>query len=124
VETLTLGPLPCWKDLTDKERYSRVAALVAEIERQAAARREKTGRPSLGVDAILAQDPQRRPGHSKRSPAPFCHAASKDWRQLLRAAYAEFAAAFRRAAERLKQGDHDVQFPQGSFPPALPFVGG
>jgi len=46
------------------------------------------------------------------------------WRQLLRAAYGEFVDAFRRAAERLKSGDRSVQFPQGSFPPPLPFVGG
>jgi hypothetical protein len=123
-ETLTLDPLPCWKHLADKERCNRVAALVAEIEKQAAARREETGIPSLGAKAILTQNPQSRPRHSKRSPSPFCHAASKGWRQLLRTAYAEFVAAFRRAAERLKRGDRDVRFPQGSFPPPLPFVGG
>jgi len=123
-ETLTLDPLPCWKHLTDQERRCRVVALVAEIEAQAALQREKTRIPSLGVDRILAQDPQSRPSHSKRSPAPFCHAASKAWRQLLRTAYGEFVDAFRRAAERLKSGDRNVQFPQGSFPPPLPFVGG
>ena len=117
-------PLPCWKHLTDKERRCRVAALVTEIEAQATRQREETGIPSLGVDRILAQDPQSRPSHSKRSPAPFCHAASKAWRQLLRTAYGEFVDAFRRAAERLKGGDRNVQFPQGSFPPPLPFVGG
>ena len=123
-ETLTLDPLPCWKHLTKEERRCRVAALVAEIEAQAAAQREKTGTPSLGADVILKQDPLSRPRHSKHSPVPFCHAASRDWRHLLRAAYAEFVAAFRRAAERLRLGDRDVQFPQGSFPPPLPFVGG
>jgi len=45
-------------------------------------------------------------------------------RELLRAAYAEFVAAFRRAAERLGKEDRDVRSPQGSFPPPLPFVGG
>jgi len=54
---LTLDPLPCWKHLTDTERRSRVRELIAEIEREAAARREETGIPSLGADAILAQDP-------------------------------------------------------------------
>jgi hypothetical protein len=28
-ETLTLDPLPCWKDLSDEERYRRAAALAA-----------------------------------------------------------------------------------------------
>jgi hypothetical protein len=31
-------------------------------------------------------------------------------------------AAYRDAAERLKQGDTDVRFPEGCFPPRLPFV--
>jgi hypothetical protein len=31
-------------------------------------------------------------------------------------------AAYREAAERLKQGETDVSFPEGSFPPRLPFV--
>jgi hypothetical protein len=123
-EELTLDPLPCWRHLTEEERRRRVAALVAEIEAQAAARRESTGIPSLGPAAILAQDPQSRPFHSKRSPAPFCHAATKAWRELLRATYAEFLLAFRRAAEKLKKAQPTVRFPQGSFPPPLPFVGG
>ncbi len=98
--------------------------MVAEIEAQAATRREQTGIPSLGPDAILAQDPHSRPQHSKKSPAPFCHAASREWRRKLREAYREFVAAFRSAAERLKAGDREAPFPVGSFPPALPFVGG
>jgi hypothetical protein len=53
-ETLTLDPLPCWKDLTDEERYRRVAALVAEIEMKAATRREATGKPSVGANAVPA----------------------------------------------------------------------
>jgi hypothetical protein len=38
-------------------------------------------------------------------------------------AYAEFVAAFRQAAERLKAGDSHPGFPEGSFPPGAPFVG-
>jgi hypothetical protein len=38
--------------------------------------------------------------------------------------YAWFVAAFRQAAEKLKAGDRSAAFPTGSFPPALPFVGG
>jgi hypothetical protein len=123
-EILTLDPLPCWKDVPAEERRRRVAALVAEIDAQAAARRETMGTSSLGADAILAQDPHHRPRHSKKSPAPFCHAASQDWRQLLRSFYKEFVDDFRRAAERLKKNKPHIRFPQGSFPPPLPFVGG
>lgn len=33
-----------------------------------------------------------------------------------------FLAAFRDAAEKLKEGDRLARFPLGSFPPAMPFV--
>jgi hypothetical protein len=39
-------------------------------------------------------------------------------------AYSLFVAAYRDAAEKLKTGIRDVVFPQGCFPPSLPFVGG
>ncbi len=35
-----------------------------------------------------------------------------------------FVAAYRTVAEKLQKGDPDPHFPVGSFPPALPFVGG
>ena len=45
-------------------------------------------------------------------------------RRELWEAYRWFVAAFREAAERLRAGDRNALFPLGSFPPALPFVGG
>jgi hypothetical protein len=56
--------------------------------------------------------PQTRPEKLKKSPAPLFHAASKDARQGLRAAYGLFLAAFREAAERLKAGDRLGSAPQ------------
>jgi hypothetical protein len=38
-EILTLDPLPCWKSLTEEQRQRRAAALVADIEAEATARR-------------------------------------------------------------------------------------
>jgi hypothetical protein len=77
----------------------------------------------LGVAAVLAQNPLRRPDRTKKSPAPAFHAASQAVRRELRGFYAEFVAAYRDAAEKLRTGAPAV-FPIGSFPPALPFVGG
>lgn len=45
-------------------------------------------------------------------------------RQELRGLYYEFVAAYREAAEKLQAGNRQASFPVGSFPPALPFVGG
>jgi hypothetical protein len=101
-----------------------VASLVQGIEERAAAERERTGKPVLGVKAILAEDPLHRPAHLDRSPAPLFHVATKAMWQTLYEAYAWFVAAFRDASEKLRAGDRTVRFPAGSFPPALPFVPG
>ncbi len=122
-ETFELAPLPCWKDLSPEKRQQLAAALVAEIEAEAAERRERTGVPALGPAAILAQSPESRPLKTKRSPAPAVHAASRAVRRELRNAYFLFVAAYRSAAEKLRAGHRDVPFPMGCFPPPLPFVG-
>jgi hypothetical protein len=123
-EILTLDPLPCWKGLTEEQRQRRAAALVKDIEAEAAVRRKKNGVKPLGPATILTQDPHRQPARSKKSPAPAFHAASQAVRRGLREAYSLFVAAYRGAAEKLRTGNRNAHFPLGSFPPALPFVGG
>jgi REP element-mobilizing transposase RayT len=123
-ETVTFDPLPCWQHLAPQEQRRRVARLVEEIEAEGAAERKRTGKPVLGVAAILAQDPHDHPERPKKSPAPFVHAATKAARLAFREAYALFVAAYREAAAKLRKGDRTAVFPLGSFPPALPFVGG
>jgi len=86
--------------------------------------RSLEGKSVLGVEAVLAKHPQYRPASLARSPAPLVHAATRAARKAFYDAYAWFVAAFRQAAERLRQGDRNAPFPSGSFPPALPFVAG
>jgi len=121
-ETLTLSPLPCWKNLSEAVWRQRAAALVAEIEEEFAAQRVRTGKQPLGVAAVLGQHPHDRPQRSKKSPAPFVHAASRQIRRELYEAYRGFVAIYRTAAEKLRAGDPTARFPAGSFPPALPYV--
>jgi hypothetical protein len=123
-ETLELAPLPCWKHLPQEQRQRLAAAMVAEIEAEAAERRERTGAKALGPAAILARSLESRPLKTKRSPAPAVHAASRTVRRELRNAYFLFVAAYRAAAEKLRAGQRDAPFPTGCFPPPLPFVGG
>src|SRR5687767_6732984 len=98
-EIVTLSQLPCWRHLSPEVYRDLVAGLVREIESDAAAERKLTGREPLGPEAILSQHPQTRPEKLKKSPAPLFHAASKEARQGLRAAYSLFLAAFREGAE-------------------------
>jgi REP element-mobilizing transposase RayT len=121
-EILTLDPLPCWRDLSPEQRQERAAAVVARIVEKAQAEREKTGMQPLGPAAIQAQHPHTRPDRIKKSPAPLFHAWSKKAYRELYEAYGHFVAAFRAAAEKLRMGDRTAVFPEGSFPPALPFV--
>jgi hypothetical protein len=123
-ETVILSPLPCWEHLSPEERKEKVAELVREIEAEAAEQREKTGKEPLGRVAVLKQHPHERPMRFKKSYAPLVHAASQKVRRDLYDGYRAFVAAFREAAEKLKAGNLAVVFPAGSFPPALPFVGG
>lgn len=121
-EELRLLPLPCWAGISVEKRRERIAELLQSIEQETAQRTAETGRAPLGRAALLRQDPHLRPNRVKKSPAPLVHAGSSRVRKTLRAHYRAFATAFRRAAERLRAGLLDVEFPAGSFPPSLPFV--
>jgi REP element-mobilizing transposase RayT len=123
-EAVTFSPLPCWSHLSPDAYRKRVGTLAAEIEAEAAATRKRAGAQPLGVAAILAQNPVSRPERIKRSPAPLFHAASKAMRQVFYEGFTLFVAAYRTAAEKLRRGDPAPGFPLGSFPPAMPFVGG
>jgi hypothetical protein len=124
LETLTLSPLPCWKHPSEEKRRQLVAELVADIESEAAAHRQRKGSQVLGISTVRGQHPVGRPRKPKKSTAPLFHAASKAARQELYVAYRWFVAAFRGAAEKLRAGDRTASFPTGSFPPTLPFVTG
>jgi len=76
-----------------------VAELIHQIEMTAAAERAKKGVEPLGVERILAQDPETRPETLDRSPAPFVHAATRKIRKELWQAYGWFVAAYREAAD-------------------------
>jgi len=123
-EVLVLSPLPCWQHLSTEIYRARVAGLVDQFEREAAAERARTGIEVLGARAVLAQHPHHRPARVAKSPAPLVHAASKAARRAFYEVYRRFATAFREASEKLRQGDRSASFPAGSFPPALPFVPG
>jgi hypothetical protein len=112
-ETVSLSPLPCWGHLDAGSYRNRVAELIAVIE-EAGCRNH----PALEI----TQSPHQRPLRSKRSAAPYFHCASKRVRRELFEAYSWFVAAYRDAGERLKRGDPSPGFPNGSFPPHLPFV--
>ncbi len=115
-EVIVLSPLPCWRD----ESAERARELAHDLVEQVieVARRTVGDKPRLPDNV----HPTDRPKRSKRSPAPWFHCASKAVRLELKAAYGEFLAAYRTAAEALQSGDLTVPFPDGCFPPPRPYI--
>jgi len=123
-EILELSPLPCWKHLSAEEYRRRVAELVRGIEEEGAAERRRTGATLSPPEKFCRIDPHSRPEEFEPTPAPLVHAATRQARKAFKEAYRLFVEAFREASARLRSGDGDetVAFPEGSFPPGLPFV--
>ena len=119
---VALTPLPCWRHLPPEEYRQRCGEMVADIERETAARNAELGRKPLGVAWVLAQEPHDKPRDTHKSPAPLVHAATRKARRAFKEAYRAFVEAYRHAADRLRWGERDVEFPVGAFPPPGPFV--
>jgi hypothetical protein len=118
-EVLELSPLPCFEGVADTEQRDWVRRCIEEIVDGAWL--ERRGRRSERRDRRRAENDIETGTPLKRSPAPWFHASTAAAGIELRAAYAAFLATFRDAAERLKRGAV-AAFPEGSFPPAAPFV--
>jgi len=122
VMTVKLEQLPCWRHLPWAVYVRRIRKMIRRIEKEAERERERQGITVVGVPFLCQQDPHGRPRKMKKSPAPLVHAASKAARSAWREAFGIFLAAYRAAAERLREGDRNAAFPEGCFPPGLPFV--
>jgi len=112
---LEVAPLPCWKEMEEKERQREVRALLQGVEAEARGR----GKPVLGARTVRAQHPHTRPEHLKRSPRPLGHASTREALRALREQYRVFVTAFREAAARWRRGDFAARFPPFSFPPRV-----
>ena len=115
-ETLHFSPLPCWDHLSAKVVRRLVAQMVKEIED------EGLGEEAIGAENLHSGDPHYRSPTIKKSPQPRFHAATRRVLKEMCEAYAWVVQAYREAAERLKEGDRAAPFPEGTFPPRLPFV--
>jgi|GEM_PF-3123858 len=121
--TVEIKQLPCWAHLSWREYLRRIRELIRTVEAEAAAKRALQETEVVGVQAICEKDPQTRPNAVSTSPAPRVHAATKRERKAWREAFTWFVVAYRTAADLLKEGHLDAPFPEGCFPPGLPYVG-
>jgi len=124
VHPITMSPLPCWAHLPEREWRSLVSEIVAEVEAELAAEAENADPPLpiMGVAAVIAQHPHRRPPPKPNTPAPPVHAACRfkrdEWKGKLRRTKTAHCAA----SARFREGDRDVEFPPGTFRPMGGFV--
>jgi REP element-mobilizing transposase RayT len=114
-EVLFLSPLPCFEGVTGTEQRTWIRHCIGEIVAQARPERRARCLARRAKQGIEATQPL------KRSRAPWFHVSSAGAGFELRVAYALFTATFRDAAERFKRGAY-AAFPEGSFPPAPPYV--
>lgn len=115
--TVELAKLPCYAHLNQHQYATQMRKMVKSIEAQTALANRSLGRRSLGAKAVCAYPPHHRPETLDKSPAPLCHASSSQERRRFRDIYRAFVAAFRHAAQQLKDGVLDVVFPDYCFPP-------
>ena len=119
---IELEPLPCWSHLPEKEWRRRVAELVQAIEQEGRAGHVRKKTQPLGPRRVRKVHPHHAPEKVSWSPQPHVIARDPQRRRELWQAFAAVVAAFRDAADRLAKGESGVRFPEGTFPPGLPYV--
>ncbi len=119
-ERLELAPLPCWEGLEETKRETLVRRFIREI--CAHHEEARQGRPVLGREKILSQDPRDRPKWRRSTPAPRFHAVAPRVRAALEAGYRLFRLVHRQVTEDLRAGRATSGYPAGSFPPPGAFV--
>jgi len=119
---LHLAPIPCWAHLPEKVWRRRVAELVEDIEREAREKHAREQTVPLSPRRVRKVHPHHAPEKVAWSPMPRVFALNPRRRKELLATISTVVAAYRDAADRLRKGSENVRFPEGTFPPGLPYV--
>ncbi len=122
--SITFAQLPSLGHLTPEDYQDRIAGLIRQIEDEG--ERKRDGDTVAGVDKILNQNPLEPPTRkTKRSPKPLFHYATREERDDLMDGFMAFLGQYRLASEAFRSGNLKAAgwFPEGCYPPALPFLG-
>ena len=122
IETVRLSPMPFLAERSAADQQRFVIDAVRQVEEETAERHRAIGSRPIGARLVKCQRPHAAPKNFTPSPAPRFHATTRKEYQELLEARRNKVAAYRAAAERLKNGERDVEFPPDCFPPGLPFV--
>ena len=122
-EVVRLTPLPFMAEWDAEERRRFVVRAVHEVADEARRSHRRAGTRPLQAREIRRKNPHDRPTSFLRSsPAPLFHAVTRRGYWLMKSARDAKVAAYRLAAELVRQGRRGVRFPEGCFPPAPAFV--
>ena len=122
--SIRFAQLPTLRHLTPEQYQDRIAGLIREIEEECEKKRD--GDPVAGVEKILSLNPLEPPTRqTKRSPKPLFHFATREERDDLVDGFMVFLGQYRIASEAFRAGNLKAAgwFPEGCYPPALPFKG-
>lgn len=121
-QIVKLSPLPCWEHLATSTWRRTVQGIVDDIDREAAERRKTLGTTSLGATQVMSMRPDYRPDQVEKSLKPRFHTFDKQVLEAMVATWRIVIEAFCKASQELRSGKINVTFPEGTFPPARPFV--
>ena len=114
---LKLTPLPQFANLSKEERRGELLRLLKERTEFLVAERGSLG--FLGVEAVLAQDPNSTPISTARSPRPACYTKCVQLRQDFNEHDKLRRTEYALASMRYRLGDNSVVFPDFTFKPPL-----
>ena len=97
--TLQLTPLPIFRRLNASALRARHVALLDDVVALAAV--DRAGRPTLGIAAVLHQDPHAAPANFVPTPAPSCHASTAQLRRAFLRLRSAFTLAYRKVADAI-----------------------
>jgi REP-associated tyrosine transposase len=115
--TLVLHRLPGFEHLSQTQWADKIRSAVSRVERQAAAKRARSGRRLKGRKAVLRDSPHDRPTtHAPRKTLSPRIAARNKWRRIeaLRR-NAQFQRDYRAAFHARRAGNLAAIFPAGSY---------
>ena len=97
---------------------------VRQVEQETAERRRANRSRPTDARLAMCQRPHATPKNFKSSPAPRLHTTTRQEYIELLDARREKLVAYRIAADELKRGERQVEFPPDClcFPPGLPFA--
>lgn len=75
------------------------------------------GEEFAGAERVREQDPLARPGEPPEGPEPLCHTTDPEKREEYRQKLTNVTNRYRKALQRWRDGNAEVSFPPGTYPP-------